>query len=73
MTATDAAGNTSAASSTASVTTGACSSCTTTTLNPLADAYVNQASSGTNRRRSKGVPAFGERFRARLAEPDVSD
>ena len=49
VTASDASGNTSAASSGAAVTTGACSSCTTTTtLNPVADAYVNQASSATN-------------------------
>jgi hypothetical protein len=47
VTATDAATNTSAASSGAAVTTAACASCTTT-LSPVADSYVNQASTGTN-------------------------
>ena len=47
VTATDAAVNTSAASSGAAVTTAACASCTTT-LSPVADSYVNQASTGTN-------------------------
>ena len=49
VTASDAAGNTSAASSTVSLKTPACTSCTTTTtLAPVADSYVNQVSSGTN-------------------------
>ena len=46
--ASDAAGNTSAASSGANVTAGTCSSCTTTTLNPVADSYVDQANSSIN-------------------------